>query len=186
MKCLLNLNYNVGRIIKELFNCFDYTIMKYLIIASFLLFIVLCINKRISKYIVWIISLIFVLFILFYYHKYLFSVDIFRFFNHNIYFYFMNTIIYLICICVFYKSNKNIIFNVIYCLNFVFIFFSLFMTHYMHNNSLFVLGNIYPMIVIGNYIYFGFYIYIVLYVFLTKRRRVCYNLDVQEVNYEDK
>ena len=47
---------------------------------------------------------------------------------------------------------------VIYGLSLIFILFSLFMTHYLSNITLIVIGNIYPMIKFGNIIYISYYI----------------------------
>ena len=64
-----------------------------------------------------------------------------------------------------YKKTNYII----YGLSLILLLFSLFMTHYLGNNTLIVIGNIYPMIKFGNIIYFVYYTFIFL-LFIKKKR----------------
>ena len=52
-----------------------------------------------------------------------------------------------------YKKTNYII----YGLSLINLLFSLFMTHYLNNVTLIVIGNIYPMIKFGNIIYIVYY-----------------------------
>lgn len=148
--------------------------MTILLICSIILFVLMIINKRISKYIIVIINFIIITVIIYYYHNHLISIDTFKFINHNIYFYFLNSIVYLILFSVLlFKYNKQrLIYNIIYCITLCLLSFALFMTHYLHNNTLIVIGNIYPMVVIGNYLYFFCYFSFILKIlsFLTKKK----------------
>ena len=138
-----------------------YPFMIILIISSIILYIIFTINHKISKYIVCLISILSIIIILYYYHH-LITLSIFKYPHHNIYFYYLNSIIYLIIVTIeYFKQNKKTLLNIIFCLNFILLSYSLFITHYLGNNTLIVIGNIYPMIVLGNYIYFFFYIYLI-------------------------
>ena len=68
-------------------------------------------------------------------------------------------IIYLIIMSLISFNTKYKKINyIIYGLSLIFILFSLFMTHYLSNNTLIVIGNIYPMIKFGNIIYISYYL----------------------------
>ena len=156
----MSLNYNFIETIKLLLTSLKYGVMVA-IIMSMIIFVILLImnkeNKR-TNYIVSIINLLLIIVISIYYIK-----DIIRFnFNNpinNIYFYFFNTIMYLVVMSIItfkikYKKTNYIIYGI----SLIFILFSLFMTHYLENATLIVIGNIYPMIKFGNIIYIIYYI----------------------------
>ena len=161
----MNLNYSIGKTISLLLNSIqNYFIFKIIIVCSILLFIILLINKKYQKYIISIISIILAIMIIYFYYQTLISKDTFQNIMHNIRFYFLNSLIFLVVISVVnYIINKKIVINIIYCLSFILLSFSLFMTHYVHNVELITLGNIYPMIVYGNYLYTILYIYLIIY-----------------------
>lgn len=147
--------------------------MIVLIICSIIILILLLINKKVFKYVAVFINILLIMLIIYYYHNHLISVDTFKFINHNIYFYFLNTIMFLILCSIFlFKCERDIIIIIIYIIIFCFVSFSLFITHYLHNNTLIVVGNIYPMIVMGNYLCFIFYFYLLVKLvrFLTKKK----------------
>ena len=158
------LNYDIKKIFNLFIDIFkDYKIIYIFILCSIIFGIILFINKenKKSKYLIFTINIILIGFIIYFYNINLFS-NIFIHFNHNIYFYFLNTIIYLIIIIIsFFKLNnfKKIIIP-FYSISLIFLLFSLFMTSYLKNIHLIVIGNIFPMIVFGNYLYFIFYIII--------------------------
>ena len=147
------------------FNLLEYNIYRVLIFLG-LIFLYIIINKkdkRVIKYIISILSAIVICFIFIYY---LDDILTLKFSNplNNIYIYFLSSIIYLLSFSVImYKLKYKAIYYVIYIIVLVNILFSLFMTSYLKDNTLLVLGNIYPMIKINN-------IVIILYfVFLTIR-----------------
>lgn len=141
----------------------NYFIFRILIVCAIILCVLLMINKKYQKYIISIISLILIILIVYYYHKTLIGKEAFKYIMHNIRFYFLNSIIFLVTISIssWFMIKKRII-NIIYCLSFIFLSFSLFMTHYVHNIELITVGNIYPMIVYGNYLYLIFYVYLII------------------------
>ena len=134
------------------------------------------INNQMIKYIITGISMCLISLIIYYYHSSLISLKTFHFITHNIRFYFLNSILYIGLISFsYYKIKPKLILNIIYCISFVLLSFSLFMTHYVHNIEIITLGNIYPMIVYGNYIYFLFYAYflmlIIVYLLVKRKKR---------------
>ena len=77
--------------------------------------------------------------------------------------YFLNSLIFMIVNLVLVLKNKYLKLNIyFYILQIIFLLFSLFMTYYLKNAHLLIIGNIYPEITIGNYIYFIYYIAIIL------------------------
>ena len=159
----MSLNYGILKTLKMLAQAFQYDIFKA-IIVSVLIFVILIIksNNKIYKYIITLINIIILILINYYYYS---GFKSFKFSNpiNNIYFYFFNTCIFLILYTVQIYFKKNIkIYIIIYGIILINISFSLFMTHYLNNTLILVIGNIYPMIKIGN-------IAIILYyIFLTK------------------
>ena len=147
----------------------EHTMMWIIIVCSLIYGFILHINSRVSKYLILIVNLLLIFLILYYYHNYLFSKLIFIHFNHNIFFYFLSSIIYLITVCILLTKEKKI-----YIIHYIFILilllYSLFITHLVHNIPLITIGNIYPMIVIGNYLYFGYYIFIIIKMFKRNKK----------------
>lgn len=158
----MSLNYSFIETLKLLLTSFEYEIMLA-IIASMIIYIALLItnknNKKI-KYIVSIINFILIIIISIYYIKDIIKFNFTNPFN-NIYFYFFNSIIYLIVNSInSIKTKYKNINYIIYGISLMFLLFSLFMTHYLNNVTIVVIGNIYPMIKFGNIIYIVYYILI--------------------------
>lgn len=148
------LNYNLKELLKLLFQYFNYPIFSCLILVIIIYIYILYINKnskRLNMMVVGInLTLIFI--IICFYKNSLFNFNIFQQFNHNIYFYFLNSIIYLVLIGLLSCKNCLKLFNYIfYGMSLLFLCFALFMTVYLHNYHIIIIGNIYPSIVIGNY-----------------------------------
>ena len=156
----MSLNYNLIETLKLLLDSLKYEAMSAIIIGMIIFVILLIINKENKKtnFIVGIINLLLIIIISIYYIK---DIIKFNFSNpiNNIYFYFFNAIIYLIIMSIISFKTKHKKTNyIIYGLSLIFILFSLFMTHYLSNATLIVIGNIYPMIKFGNIIYIIYYI----------------------------
>lgn len=166
----MSLNYNLVDTLKLLIKSLKYEIMISLIIGISIFVILLIINKDNKKtnYIIGIINILIIIIIFIYYIKDIIS---FKFSDpiNNIYFYFLNSIIYLITMCITsFKTKYKKINYIIYGICLINILFSLFMTYYLNNQTLIVIGNIYPMIKFGNIIYISYYI-IILIIFIIKR-----------------
>ena len=164
------LNYNVNTLINLLFDIFNYKIFIYIICASLIL-LLLCIlnaNNKLLYFFIIIINFLLVFLIIYYYNTNLFNIKIFNRFNHNMYFYFLNSIVFLILINIsIYKNILRKLSILFYILLLPFILFSLFMTYYLKNIHIFILGNIYPCIVFGNLIILIYYV-IVIFKFILK------------------
>ncbi|MBQ9071810.1 MAG: hypothetical protein IJY25_01455 [Bacilli bacterium] len=161
----MNLDYNIIKTIKLFKDCFKYEIFIAIIISSILFVILLILNKekKITKYIVLSLNIIILIIIGYFYIK---DIIKFNFSNpiNNIYFYFFNTIIYLIVSSIInFKTKYKKTNYIFYGLCLINILFSLFMTHYLSNNTLIVIGNIFPMIKFGNIIYIVYYILLMIY-----------------------
>ena len=158
----MSLDYNILETFKLLLNAFKYDIFIAIIIATITLVILFIINKNNKKinYLVYSINLILIVSISIYYIKDIISLK----FNNplnNIYFYFFNSIVYLIIMSIVLKNKYNNINYIMYGLSLIHLLFSLFMTHYLNNQTLIVIGNIFPMIKFGNIIYFLYYIFLI-------------------------
>lgn len=160
----MSLNYNLKETLNLLLKSLKYNIMIAIIISMFIFVILLILHKDNKKtnYIVSIINLILMLIISIYYIK---DIIKFNFSNplNNIYFYFFSSIIYLIISSIIsfklkYKKTNYIIYGIVL----INLLFSLFMTHYLNNNTFIVIGNIYPMIKFGNIIYIAYYIFLLI------------------------
>ena len=156
----MSLNYNFIETLKLLLDSLKYGVMSAIIIGMIIFVILLIMHKENKKtnYIVSIINLLLIIIISIYYIK---DIIKFNFSNpiNNIYFYFFNTIIYLIIMSIVsFKTKYKKTNYIIYGLSLIFILFSLFMTHYLSNITLIVIGNIYPMIKFGNIIYIIYYL----------------------------
>jgi len=155
----MSLNYNFIETLKLLLTSLKYGVMIAIIISMIIFVILLIMHKENKKtnYIVSIINLLLITIISIYYIK---DIIKFNFSNpiNNIYFYFFNTIIYLVIMSIItFKIKYKKINYIIYGISLIFILFSLFMTHYLENSTLIVIGNIYPMIKFGNIIYIIYY-----------------------------
>lgn len=160
----MSLDYNIIETLKLLSNSFKYNIFYSIIISSILLVLVLIINKdkKTFDYIVLCINLVLAIFICYFYIN---SILTFDFKNpiNNMYFYFFNSIVYLTIMTIFNFKNKYKNLNYIfYGLILINLLYSLFMTHYLNDVELIVIGNIFPMIKFGNLIYLIYYIFIIM------------------------
>ena len=160
----MSLNYNIIETLKLLSKAFKYNIFISIIISSILFIIVLIMNKdkKIFNYIILSINAVLIIFIGCYYIK---SIITFKFSNpiNNMYFYFFNSIVYLTIMTIFNFKNKYKNLNYIfYGLILINLLYSLFMTHYLNDVELIVIGNIFPMIKFGNLIYLIYYIFIIM------------------------
>ena len=156
----MSLNYNIIDTLKLLKDAFKYNIFYSIIISSTLLVILLILNKekKITNYIVMGINIILIGLICYFYIKDIFTLNFVNPIN-NIYFYFFNSIIYLIVWTIInFKTKYKKTNYIFYGISLINILYSLFMTHYLNNIPLIVIGNIFPMIKFGNILYFVYYI----------------------------
>lgn len=171
----MSLNYNFIHTFKLLKDALKYNIFISIIISSILFIIILILNKdkKIIKYIILSINIFLIILIGYYYIK---SISTFKFSNpiNNMYFYFFNSIIYLFIMTIInfkskYKKSNYIFYGVVL----INLLYSLFMTHYLSNIEIIVIGNIFPMIKFGNIIYIIYYLFLIIkYIksnFLTKK-----------------
>ena len=132
--------------------------MISIIVSSIALFIICILNEKVSKYIIITINVLLLFLIGKYYIKDIFS---FEFSNplNNMYFYFFNSVIFMIIFSIEAILNKldkyDYIFNSLFL---IFISFSIFMTHYLVNIPDIVIYNIYPMIKFGNILILVYYL----------------------------
>lgn len=166
----MSLNYSFIETLKLLISSLKYEAMIAIILSMIILVILLILNKDNKKtnYIVSIINLTLIIIISIYYIK---DIIKFSFSNpiNNIYFYFFNSFIYLIVMSLInFKIKYKKINYVIYGISLINLLFSLFMTHYLSNNTLIVIGNIYPMIKCGNIIYISYYIFVCMTIIISK------------------
>ena len=158
----MSLNYNILESLKLLINCFKYDIFWCLLIGVIIFTIILIINKD-KKYINYIILGLNILIILLICYYYINDIISFKFSNpiNNLYFYMFNTIIYFIIMYIInIKTNYKIFNYMFYSLSLLNIGYSIFMTHYLSNISILVIGNIFPIIKFGNILYFIYYLLI--------------------------
>lgn len=173
------LDYSVSKLFYLLIeSIINYKVFLMIILSSIIFVFIYLINKnnKLFDMLVAIFNVFLIFIIIMFYKDNLFNISIFDHFTHNMYFYFFNTIIYLIIISFnLYKNIYKKINIIFYGISLIFILFSLFMSHYLNNNHLLILGNIYPSIIIGNFIYFIYYGIDLVFRFLTKRKQTCYN-----------
>ena len=166
----MSLNYNFIETLKLLLISFKYEIMISLLIGISIFIFLLILNKQ-NKKINYIISIINILIIIIISIYYIDDIVKFKFSNpiNNIHFYFFNSIIYLITMCIInFKINYKKTNYIIYGISLINILFSLFMTYYLNNQTIIVIGNIYPMIKFGNIIYLGYYIFIMIIIIIKR------------------
>lgn len=169
------LNYDLSKFISLFLSQFNYPIYIVLLLVSFIFASLYIYTKsKVLNVLVLFINIFFLFLICKYYYSNLFSLDNFNYFVHNMYFYFFNSIVFLILnfFCLMYGKYTKI-YIIFYCISIIFLGFSLFMTHYLYNNHLIILGNIYPGIILGNITYFLFYLFniiILINKFLTKKK----------------
>ena len=164
------INNSIGYLFSSLVDSIlHYPIYIFIIISSLILLIVLLTRSSIIKYIVFCINIILFLLILINYNYHLININIFNHFIHNIYFYFLNSLLFLTINTYIMFKDKYYKFNsTIYIVCLPLLLFSLFMTYYLSNNHYLVLYNIYSEIVLGNIIYITYYLIIVLFHFIKK------------------
>ena len=168
----MSINFNLDLFISTLLNSFKSYFFGVLITCGVIfIYLVINNNNKISKYSVVLFNFITIVLInIFYFKKFI----LFQYSNPicNLYFYFINTIIYLILftISIFKIKDKYRKLNYIYYgINIVFILYSLFYTHYLNNIPIIVIGNIYSFMIIGNILYILYYLFLLI-VFLTKKK----------------
>lgn len=178
------LDYSIFKLFHLLFSAIiNYKVFICIIISCIILSYIYWINRKnkIFDIVISVFNLILIVVIIKFYGHNLFSLEIFNHFNHNMYFYFLNSIVYLILTSI--MLYKNIIKKTsitIYSLSLVFLLFSLFMTIYLDNIHLIILGNIYPSIVIGNLLYIVYYL-----ILIVRKIKLCYN-GIVRIKKEDK
>ena len=101
-----------------------------------------------------------------------FNVDLYK----NVYFYLANMVISLLLITSIYKSkciDKRVkyIIMVFYYLTIVNLLFMLYISNYLQNVMLYVIGNTYPMVYFGNIVSFILYGIIFLYWFFAMKKK---------------
>ena len=170
----MSLDYSVIETFKLLENCFKYDIFIAIIVSCISLIIILNINKdrKIINYIILEFNMLLIVIVAFYYLE---GILTFKFSNpiNNMYVYFFSSIIFLIINTImFFKSKYKKINYIFYGLVLINLLFSLFITYYLKNIDLIVIGNIFPMIKFGNIIYISYYIFVVICFFARKFRRV--------------
>ena len=142
------------------FNLLEYNIYRVLIFLGFI-FVYILINKKdnkIIKYIITIINTIVIGFICAYYLDDILTLKFSNLFN-NIYVYFLSNIVFLLIFSItMYKLKYKNIYYILYVTILINILFSLFMTLYLKDNTLLVLGNIYPMMKINNIVFVLYYV----------------------------
>ncbi len=156
----MSLNYNIIDTFKLLDLAIKSDMFITVTVCSIILTIIFLINKDKSfvKYVVLTLNISFIILILYYYRSNLLTFNIKNFMN-NIYFYFFNSIVYLIVsIIVTFKTKFKNLNYMFYLLALINLSYSLFITHYFNNMTLIVIGNIFPMIKFGNIIYAIYYI----------------------------
>lgn len=89
-------------------------------------------------------------------------------FYENIFFYYWNAIVGLLLMHMVIHNTKKtyltkFITMIFYCLSISNLIFSLYISYVVGNDLLMVVGNIAPMIVVGNIIIFIFYLYLFIY-----------------------
>ncbi len=154
----MSINLNLSRTFSLLLDSLKYNVMISIIVSSIALFIICILNEKVSKYIIITINVLLLFLIGKYYIKDIFS---FEFSNplNNMYFYFFNSVIFMIIFSIEAILNKldkyDYIFNSLFL---IFISFSIFMTHYLVNIPDIVIYNIYPMIKFGNILILVYYL----------------------------
>lgn len=164
----MSLNYSIIETFKLLSNAFKYNIFISIIISSILFVIILIINKdkKTVNYITLILNILLIILISYYYIK---SILTFKFSNpiNNMYFYYFNNIIYLIVMTIIcFKTKYKKINYIFYGLILINLLYSLFMTYYLSNIEIVVIGNIFPMIKFSNIlclVYYFLFIFKILY-----------------------
>lgn len=159
----MSLNYNLIDTLKLLKDAFKYDIFLAIILGVILMTIALIINKerKIINYIILCINLLLITLISYFYIDNIITLNFSNDIN-NMYFYFLSTIVYLVIMTVmsFISKYKKINY-IFYGISLIGILYSLFITHYLGNIDIIVIGNIFPMIKFGNILYIVYYILLI-------------------------
>ena len=154
----MSINFDFIETWRLLLDSIRYDVLLAIILGSILLCFVCIINEKFGKVLIVIVNIILLFLIGKYYIK---DIIEFNFSNpiNNIYFYFFNSIIFMIVFTLEaffdYLEKYDYIF---YSLFLIGISFSLFMTNYLHNAHSIVILNIYPMIKFGNILMLLYYV----------------------------
>lgn len=172
----MSLNYGII----DTFKLLSVVIKNSMFIAIVLGVIILTIifildkNKSFFKHMILTLSIFHIVIIVYYYFNSFLSL---RFSNpiNNIYFYFLSSIIYLIIVTImFYKKKYYNLNYAFYSISLINLSYSLFITHYMNNETLIVIGNIFPMIKFGNIIYIIYYIFLIYILCISKKKNTLF------------
>ena len=159
----MSINLSFSEVMEIFADSLKYNMMQAIIFCSIVLALTLILEPERGRYFILIINVILFVLILKYYIGDIFK---FQFSNpmHNIYFYFFNSIIYLILFEIDILSKWGSKWDYMHYPFFLILSsYSIFMTDYLGNVTNIVILNIYPMILFGNIIIFIYYL-----IFLTK------------------
>ena len=161
------LNYSISKLFSLLIDTIcNYKIFVALILSAIIYSVLYLINIKVKKFdfITIVINFLIIILIIYYYNTNLFNIGMLKYFYHNMYFYFLSSIIYLILVSIMLYKNKLKKVSIInYGLAIIFLLYALFMTYYLSNVDIVVLGNIYPSIVLGNFLYFTYYLIVLIW-----------------------
>lgn len=164
------LNYSLNKILLLLIAQFKIDSFLSIIIASILFGIVLWINRnsKLANYLFISINTVLICFILYLYFDSIISFN-FNYPLKNINVYFLNSIICLILTIFNKRVTKNKMVLLFYIIIIIGIVYSLYMTIYLKNVNIIVIGNILPEIFFGNILIVISYIYSFKYIFDKKK-----------------
>ena len=157
----MSLNYGIIDTIKLFYPTLKNSMFVSIIIGIIILNVIYIYNSRFIRYVSLVLSSLCICGILYYYIG---DIITFNFRNpiNNIYFYFFNSIIYLIIsTIIFFKDKYKNINYICYCISIINISYSIFMTCYLNNSTLMVIANIFPMVKFGNILYIFYYILLI-------------------------
>lgn len=167
----MSLNYSIMDTIKLIGPVIKNSMFIAILLSVIILSIIYIYNNKVMKYISLVLSIFGITTILYYYFDGIISLN-FKNPINNIYFYFFNSIIYLIIsVIVFFKGKYKTIDYIFYCLAIINLSYSIFMTHYLYNYTMIVIGNIFPMIKFGNILYICYYLILSYYMIKRVLRR---------------
>ena len=158
------LNYGISKTFSLLLQQFKLSSFLSILISCVLFGFIIFLNKekKTTKYIFIGLNISFIILILYLYFEGIMSFKYSHPFK-NIYVYYLNSIIYLILITILSKriihSKLGILF---YIFNLIGIFYSIYITIYLKNITIIVIGNIFPEIFFGNILIFINYIYMII------------------------
>ncbi len=167
-------HYNLQECLQEYLHLINrYNIFPFIVVSILVLGILIIINRdnRKADIIFTIINLILIIMLIFIYGKdTITNLDTFVKGNisHNMYFYFFNTFISIILCDRFLTTSRTdnsikISITIWYVLLIINWLFTLYIAHSISFHSILIIGNIYPMVLIGNIISILLYIFIIIY-----------------------